>query len=201
MFSSCKVLSVEINPRFPISSLVQFSCTGATRMTRPLCVEKRSISTSASRVSSFGLDTRPRAFVFRRTRRSTRPASRFRDSSRVTPSRTRSAAASARVERVWSCCSPEDTSRSSPLSRHEVQGGADAPQGLRAPHQGVQRGTRRPPAARRSPRSRGIVRTTCRSGPDESAPRVLTGRFPRDFGRLLLLRRVATFRAREGKSF
>ena len=83
----------------------------------------------------------------------------------------------------WSCCSPEDTSRSSPLVRHEVQGGADAPQGLRAPHQGVQRGTRRPPAARRSPRSRGIVRTA-RSGPDESAPRVLTGRFPRDFGRL-----------------
>ena len=177
---------------------MQFSCTGDSDDSTALW--RREASRRRLRARRRSVDTRPRAFVFRRTRRSTRPASRFRDSSRVTPSRTRSAAASARVERVWSCCSPEDTSRSSPLSRHEVQGGADAPQGLRAPHQGVQRGMRRPPAARRSPRSRGIVRTA-RSGPDESAPRVLTGRFPRDFGRLLLLRRVATFRAREGKCF
>ena len=117
------------------------------------CGEEKHASRRRLRARRRSVDTRPRAFVFRRTRRSTRPASRFRDSSRVTPSRTRSAAASARVERVWSCCSPEDTSRSSPLYRHEVQGGADAPQGLRAPHQGVQRGTRRPPGARGSPRS------------------------------------------------
>lgn len=43
------------------------------------------------------------------------------------------------------------------------------------------RGDHPAPAARLAPS--GIVRTA-RSGPDESAPRVLTGRFPRDFLRL-----------------
>lgn len=94
----------------------------------------------------------------------------------------------------WSCCSPEDTSRSSPLSRHEVQGGADAPQGLRAPHQGVQRGTRRPPGARGSPRS-------LRNRPNRAkrSRRIRAARADWTFpARFLttpkLLRRAATFR-------
>ena len=139
-------------------------------------------------------DKRARALVSRRACHPKRPVSRFRDSSRVTPSRTRLAAASARVERVWSCCSPEDTSRSSPLSRHEVQGGADAPQGLRAPHQGVQRGTRRPPGARRSPRP-------LRSRPNRAkrSRRIRAARADWTFpARFLttpkLLRRASTFR-------
>jgi len=59
------------------------------------------------------------------------------------------------------------------------------------------RGDHPPPAARLAPEESSEPREAVPTNPR----RVLTGRFPRDFGRLLLLRRVATFRAREGKSF
>lgn len=63
MFSSCKVLSVEINPRFPISSLVQFSCTGATRMTRR-SVWRREASRRRLRASRRSVSTHDRARSF-----------------------------------------------------------------------------------------------------------------------------------------